>query len=390
MQLKRNIPIMYATSALSWGRFFIPVLALFYIASQVSLQELSIIFSVFALATLIFEVPSGVIADLLGKKKTLLISRAFYILEIFLIAFFNGFWIFLIAKIASGIGVSLTSGTGDALIYDTLKKQGREKEHKRISGILYMITGTSMAFVFIIGAFLFTINYKLPAIASLPLVILAFILTFFLEEPYKNNKKVNSKNSFKHLKEAFRDFYKSSYVKYIAFFSMFVFISVQIIFPLVSAYLNLIKIPIYLIGFISFLSAMSTVYASKKAHKIENKLGERNSLLLMGLFSIVTVFLFSITIPYLGILFYFMISFIWGFYLVLINDYINKSIKTSHRATMISIKNFFNNLGVFILFPLIGYLIATQSMSFAFSILGFIVLGGFILIELLWFRKSKN
>ena len=58
-----------------WGRFFIPVLALFYIASQVSLEQFTIIMAVFAFSTLILEIPTGVIADLLGKRKTLLISR---------------------------------------------------------------------------------------------------------------------------------------------------------------------------------------------------------------------------------------------------------------------------------------------------------------------------
>ena len=90
--------------------------------------------SVFAFTTLILEVPTGVLADLLGKKKTLLISRLFYVVEIFIIAFFNGFWPFLIAKVISGIGVSLSSGTESALLYDTLKRLKKEKDYKKISG----------------------------------------------------------------------------------------------------------------------------------------------------------------------------------------------------------------------------------------------------------------
>ena len=104
-----------------WMRFFIPVLALFYIASKVSFTEFSIIMSVFALMTLILEIPSGAIADIIGRKKTLIIARFCYIIEIFLIAFYDGFYIFLIAKVISGIGVSLSSGTDQALLYDTLK-----------------------------------------------------------------------------------------------------------------------------------------------------------------------------------------------------------------------------------------------------------------------------
>ena len=112
-----------------WGRFFIPVIALFYIASQVTLEQFTIIFSIFALATLILEIPSGVVADILGKKKTLLLSRALYVIEVYILTFHNGFLLFLIAKIISGFGVSLSSGTSSALLYDTLKKLKRERKN---------------------------------------------------------------------------------------------------------------------------------------------------------------------------------------------------------------------------------------------------------------------
>ena len=55
------------------------------------------------------------------------ICRFLYIIESFILAFFNGFWPLLIAKIVSGVGVSLNSGTVEAFLYDTLKRQKREK-----------------------------------------------------------------------------------------------------------------------------------------------------------------------------------------------------------------------------------------------------------------------
>ncbi len=127
--MERNIKLQYLIGSLMWGRFFIPVIALFYIASQVTLEQFTIIFSIFALATLILEIPSGVVADILGKKKTLLLSRALYVIEVYILTFHNGFLLFLIAKIISGFGVSLSSGTSSALLYDTLKKLKRERKN---------------------------------------------------------------------------------------------------------------------------------------------------------------------------------------------------------------------------------------------------------------------
>src|SRR3990167_1689695 len=128
--------------------------------------------------------------------------------------------LFFIAKIISGLGVSLGSGTNEALIYDTLKKQNREKEHKRIYGALRTVTNVSMAIVFITGSFLFSIDSKLPAIISLPVITLGFFLTFFLEEPYKNNKKLNIKNYIRHFKEGLIYFNENKYVKYLALLSL--------------------------------------------------------------------------------------------------------------------------------------------------------------------------
>ena len=77
---ERNIKLNYIIGSLMWGRFFIPILALFYIASQVTLEQFTIIMAVFAFSTFVLEIPTGVIADLLGKKKALLISRAMYVI----------------------------------------------------------------------------------------------------------------------------------------------------------------------------------------------------------------------------------------------------------------------------------------------------------------------
>ncbi len=384
---ERNIKLNYVIGSLMWGRFFIPVLALFYIASQVTLEQFTIIMAVFAFTTLILEVPTGVIADLLGKKKTLLISRAMYVVEIFLIAFFNGFWPFLIAKVISGIGVSLTSGTGSALLYDSLKRLGRENEHKKISGISSTISKVSMAFVFIVGAFLFSIHPKLPAITSLPLITLGFILTFFLKEPYISKKRINFTNSLKHLKEGIKFFKGNYYLKYLAFFTFLIGSIIAIMLNLSSKYFEVILIPISFIGVISFVMSLIAAYSSKKAHSFEEKIGEKKSIYLITILTFISVFLLSFVIPYFGLLFFLIISFIQGFYEVIIGDYVNKQVESSHRATMLSINNMFDNIGITLLFPIIGYM--SKDYSFKVSLI-FLSIFVFICSLLLIFYYKNN
>jgi MFS family permease len=386
---ERNISLSYITGALMWGRFFLPVLALFYIASQVSLSEFAIIMSVFSLAILLLEIPTGVVADLIGKKNTLLLSRAMYIIEIALIAFFNGFWVFLGAKVISGIGVSLGSGTNSALIYDSLKKIGKEKEHKKVVGKLNFISNIAMAFVFIIGAYLFAINNKLPAIASLPLIILGFILTFFLKEPYNPVKKFNFNNLFVHLKEGIRYFVNQKYLVYLAFFTFFIGSAISMILSLSSAYFKVILIPTFLIGTVAFVSNLLTAYSSKKAYFFEKKFGEKLSLSIIQIISFVSVLLMSFVIPYYGVLFYLLLTFMQGFYEVIIVDYTNRHVKTSHRATMLSINNMFDNIGIFLLFPVLGYLIKSYSMGFSLMFLGIFLFACFV-VSIIWYKNIQR
>lgn len=388
MKLKYNIPLIYIIGSLMWGRFFLPVLALFYIASQVTLEQFALIMGVFSLSILLLEIPTGALGDLLGKKNTLLLSRFMYIVEIFLIAFFNGFWIFFIAKIISGIGVSLSSGTASAMTFDTLKKQKREGQYKKISGNMGVITNISMAFVFITGAYLFSVSPKLPAILSLPLVTLGFILTFFLEEPYKSKKKLTLKNHWKHMKEALTFFSKSDVVKYIAFLSFFASAAISISLSMSSAYFEKILIPISFIGALAFVASMITAFSSKKADKWEVDLKEKKSILVIQTFIVVGLFLISLMIPYWGYLFYLLIPFIAGFEGVVISNYVHHHLPSSHRATILSVLHMFGNISIFLFFPLVGYISKEYDFGFSFRILTLIVLFGFILLY--FYSKDKK
>lgn len=371
-----------------WARFFIPVLALFYIASQVTIEQFAIIMAAFSFTTLVLEIPTGVLADLLGKRRTLLISRFMYIIEIYLVAFHNGFWIFLIAKVISGIGVSMASGTNSAVLYDTLKRLKRENEFKKVSGTLNFISNLSMAVVFIIGAYLFTISPKLPAIVSLPLISLGFILTLFLAEPYSPSHALTMRNSWRHMKEGLVIFKSNKYLMYLAFFSLPIGAAISIILSSSSLYFVKVLVPVSLIGVLAFFSGLSSAFASKKAHAIERSLGEKRSLLLIQITIVAAIMLMSFAMPYIGVAFYFLIPLAQGFYEVILGDYANHHSRTSHRATLLSIVNMFDNIGITILFPAIGYLIKERSLQVSFFALAcFIVV---YLFMLFLFAKHKK
>jgi len=109
---------------------------------------------------------------------------------------------------------------------------------------------------------------------------------------------------------------------------------------------------------------------------------------MIQLLVVLGVFLIALMIPYYGYLCFLLIPFIAGFEGVVISNYINQHVGTSHRATLLSMKNIFGNISIFLLFPLIGYLVDAKSFSFSFFVFGVIILMGFILLHL--YSKKLN
>ena len=203
------------------------------------------------------------------------------------------------------------------------------------------------------------------------------------------------KNYWTHLKESINYFKNAKIVKYLSIMSFFTLSAIAISLSMSSVYFEKILIPISFIGVLAFVASMITAFTSKKADKWEEKLGEAKSLFLIQLFLVLGVFLISLMIPHYGYFLYLLIPFISGFNGVVIGNYINHHIETSHRATLLSIKGMFGNIGIFLLFPFIGYIEKITNFGFSFVILGIILLVGFILLYLyskklnLKFSKSK-
>ena len=70
----KNILLMYVIHVISGLMFFIPIIALYLEKDLFTITNVAIIFAVEAIAMTIFEMPTGAIADLFGRKKTLIFS----------------------------------------------------------------------------------------------------------------------------------------------------------------------------------------------------------------------------------------------------------------------------------------------------------------------------
>jgi len=107
----------YLTEFLKTQRYFIPIMILFLQFHRLSYTEIFLLYAVQSFVVFLLEIPSGVFADLFGKKAALIISRASLIPAYALFAAADNFWIFLLAMIFMALNKAFKSGTHKAYIF---------------------------------------------------------------------------------------------------------------------------------------------------------------------------------------------------------------------------------------------------------------------------------
>ena len=104
--------------------FFDPFLILFFRSKGLSYTEIGSLYAIKEIVINLFEIPAGMLADTLGRRKTLISSFVFYILSFVLFYFSEGYWFFIIAILFYGYGDAFRTGTHKAMIFEYLKIKG--------------------------------------------------------------------------------------------------------------------------------------------------------------------------------------------------------------------------------------------------------------------------
>ncbi|MEN8202897.1 MAG: MFS transporter [Bacteroidota bacterium] len=115
-------------------RFFDAFFILFLVEKGLTYTQIGILYAVREVITNLLELPSGILADTFGRKKTLVGSFLAYISSFIVFYLFQDFWLFLIAFMLFGIGEAFRSGTHKGMIMDYLKLNDWEKQSANYYG----------------------------------------------------------------------------------------------------------------------------------------------------------------------------------------------------------------------------------------------------------------
>ncbi len=150
------------------------------------------------LAGLLYEIPTGAFADLVGKKKTLILAFLFLTIGNILMGVSSSLWMLAGSLwIFICLGYAFYSGTMEAMLYDSLKTLKREKEFDKKMGSLSALRLLAMALSGVIGGLVFKYYPGLPYLLSAVLSFFGFIACFFLVEPKIDSEKYSLSTFFR-------------------------------------------------------------------------------------------------------------------------------------------------------------------------------------------------
>ena len=388
MNVLSNIKKYYVFSFFLEFMFIIPVITLFWQENGLSLSQIMLLQSIYALSIVLWEVPTGVFADKVGRKNSLIIGTGFLVFGSLIYSLGYNFLQFAIAEIIWGLGFSFMSGANSAFIYDSLKQSKKEKDFKKVWGNAkswgYLAAGVSGIIGGLVAVYSKRLDWVLVAIGML----IAFFIALSFKEP-KHYEKVTKKGYWKHTFECFKEAFTNKNILFLLIFNSLIAANSRIGLWFFQPYMNQSGIPIFLFGIIWASFTIFAILGSKSADRVDNYLGERKSLwLIICLITFSFIFMGFWSIPF-GFIFIYMLQFVRGFSPVVIQDYTNKHLSQGKRATLLSIQSLVGSLLFAIIGPFYGALADKSSLSYAmfFTSISFFLA---FLVLMIWNKLRKK
>lgn len=379
----KNITKLYLLNIVTNAQFHLVVYTLFLLSKGFSTQQFFVIESAYYLIALIMEIPTGVFSDRISRKWSLVAASIVGVPVIPAIVFSDSFIVVLTAMSVGGISSALVSGTDIAILYDTVQALGREHEFKVIVGRMRWHASLSMAVSGMLGGLVAQMNMAYAWWAYFFAGLVALPIKLTLQEPPISRPLDRRESYLQHLGQSLRLSFRGD-AAYFVFYAAIIWLFFSLGFWLWQPYLKLIGVPVAAFGFIYAGLNLVSGYASKQVHILEKRLGMRNSLLVIPLLLAGAFLLESQVVFRIAFCFIALQAIASGFFSPLLEDYINKRIPSSRRATILSVKNMVNGLVFMLVSPLIGHIVDLYSlttalllMSVCVCILGFAFFGAF-------------
>lgn len=375
--MPRVIKLFYLQRFFHHLNFFWAIDKIFFSHSGINPFQISIILSLWCAYVLIFEVPSGAIADRWSRRWVMTIGSIFHTLSYLIWIFFSGFNWFLLGYLLRGTGSFLQSGTKEALVYDHLKNLGMADRYEKYNGYLWVITSLAFLIASLLSGLLADkFSFTLVLILTVITNVISTIFTVMMPDAPKS-KSTQELSYWRFIIDAFKTAKKNPLLLQAIFYTMTVLAVDGVLDEYDQLYVTSIGLPLAGLGIWWGLRMGSEMLAGLVAHKIKF-LGREKLLEYIAWISLVAITLSALINSILMIIIL-AICFFFFSIAVILNEARMQSLIESHQRATISSINALTKESVAILIGLgFGYVATAVNPRIAM-----LVFSGCILIYLI-------
>lgn len=340
-----------------------------YMASRgMSLTQIGFLEGIFHVTSLTMEVPTGSIGDLFGRKLSRSMGRCLSFASILILIGSTSFLHFTAFMILAALSYNLESGSGEALVYDSIKYLGREDRFMSVLGKQEAVFQVSSVGALLLGGLLGTFDYHLAFWTSVGIIGFSIFYSLsFTEPPISESETRNPKSLlgfFVQISESFTLIAGDRKVSFLIFFVQAILAFSTCIFFYMQNYWKGLGRNEFQIGVFLAIGSFLAGLMAMKVHRISFLLKEKKVLIVLPLISVLAMWGVAFSTNKLP--FFLAISIVESMLFVAGTDYLNRLIPSKSRATVISFSSMVYSLTMIIIFPIFGRIADRVSFGVAF------------------------
>jgi len=416
-------------------RFYYPVLAVLFLDLGLTATQYTLLNVAWAVASLLSDVPAGVLADKLGRKPLLVAAGACMIVEMFLLCVAprdGGTLLFLFClanRILSGLAEGLASGADEAIVYDSLAERGRAGEWHQVLEQVTRWQSLGMVIAMLVGGAVYAPGFlnRVVALLGIPLVLEqavtlrfpiyltllgsvgVFVLALGFREPLlrqphsledaSGHRAASIRGAYAFVLAAGNWLLHSPMALFVVMAGLLLDSVVRLFLTFSSSYFRLIGIPEAAFGLLGAAMAGLGFFVSPWARRMVATKTVGQSFHIIAIVVLLGLTGIALHLKYWGILFAFPLGAAMTLIGFTVSSYLNSLVDSHHRATVLSFKGVAFNLayaGVSLLFALLLQLFhhhsSESAIAHAFVLLPLwlLVIWGALLIAFRKYRKLIN
>lgn len=367
--------------------FVMPVIVLFYQSNDMSMQDIFTLKAIYSFTLMFFEIPTGYLADKLGRRTSILIGSVLGVAGFLIYSFSFGFFEFVVAEIALGISLSLVSGADSAMLYDTLKAGNQSDKYTRIEGKISSAGNFAEALAGIIGGLIAVVSLRTPFYVQTFVAALAIPAALILREPEVVSQRLQT--GFMQIPKIIKDsLHINKKLKWTILLSAAIGASTLTMAWFVQPYFIMSGMAVAWFGVGWAVLNVAAGIGAYHAWRVELKVGSKSMVTLMVIM-LASGFIAISVVPFIPGFIILLVFYIFrGLATPTLRNYINQHTESEVRATVMSLRNFIIRLIFAIVGPFFGWLTDVYSLQTAFMIAG-IFFGVISSITLFYFLKHS-